>query len=81
MLVQGTAVSQTVREGASQKGEAYRLAVLNVLDKSLNDVVECTKFLKPGEASPFAEVKDGSQVSIAAKRITVYRFRVQAEAA
>jgi hypothetical protein len=80
MLVQGVAVNQSVREGVGDKGP-WRLAVVNVLDKTLNDLVECQAFLRDGEASPFVEIKDGSQVSLPIRRCTVYKFRVQADVA
>lgn len=80
MMVQGTVVSQTVREGDNEKGH-YKLAVLNVLDSTLGDLVEVTRFLKDGESSPFARYELGAVVEIPARRITVFRFRVQADAA
>lgn len=80
MMVQGTVVSATLREGSNEKG-SYRLGVMNVLDSTLNDLVEVTRFLKDGETSPFAKYKLGEVVQIPARRISVFRFRVQAEAA
>lgn len=80
MMVQGKVVSQTLREGDNEKGH-YKLAVLNVLDESLNDIVEVTRFLKPGEQNPFVALEDGARVEIPARRISVFRFRVQADAA
>jgi len=80
MLVQGVLVTQSVREGTGDKGP-WRVAIANVLDKTLNDLVECQAFLKDGEHSPFAELKDGTQVSFPIRRCTVYKFRVQADVA